>query len=404
MSELAQEPISAETTPAPDEGRPQKSRRDPSVRVDLVQTPADLEAFIRLPYRLYSGDPCFVPPLYMERRDFLDPKKNPFFDHAEVALFLARQGGKVVGRIAALVDRNYNAFHDTKVGWFGMYEAEDDDEIAEALFAEATAWVRSRGMLRILGPANFSSNHEWGLLVDGFDSPPVVMMPYNPRYYVRHLEEVLGLKKAKDLWAFWMPANVDPPEKVVRIAERVRAKEGIVVRPLDMGDFPNEVARIKEIYNSAWEKNWGFVPVTDKEFDHIAQSMKTLAVPDLLLVAEVKGEPVAFSMTIPDLNQALAKVGGRLTTFGLPIGLLKLLWYSRKINRGRLITLGVKEPYRKRGIDAILYLDTLRAARKLGYVGGEISWTLEDNLLVNRSIEMMGGKRYKTYRIYEAEV
>ncbi|HLV60985.1 MAG TPA: hypothetical protein VKY51_06230 [Fredinandcohnia sp.] len=404
MSELASEasPTESATGASPVE-RP-APRAGSCVRVELVTTPEDLDTFIRLPERLYAGDPNFVPPLYMERRDFLDPKKNPFFEHADVALFLAREGNRVVGRIAASIDRNYNAFHDVKVGWFGMYEAEDDDAIAEALFSEARKWVRARGMTQILGPANFTSNHDWGLLVEGFDAPPVVMMPYNPRYYVRHFEEVMGLSKAKDLWAFWMPANVDPPEKVVRIAEKVRAKEGIVVRPINLRDFDAEVARIKEIYNSAWEKNWGFVPVTDKEFNHIAKDMKTLAVPDLLLIAEVKGEPVAFSMTIPDLNQALAKVGGRLTTFGIPIGLVKLLWYMRKINRARLITLGVKEPYRKRGIDAILYLDTLRAARKLGYLGGEISWTLEDNVLVNRSIEMMGGKRYKTYRIYQAEV
>ena len=404
MSELAHEPTVNEGAENAPQVQTKKPRPASPVQVEEVTTREALDTFIRLPDRLYAGDPNYVPQLHMERRDFLDPQKNPFFEHADVALFLARQDGRVVGRISASVDRNYNAFHDVKVGWFGMYEAEDDDAIAEALFSEARAWVRAKGMTSILGPANFTSNHEWGLLVEGFDSPPTVMIPYNPRYYVRHFEEVMGLEKAKDLWAFWMPANVDPPEKVVRISEKVRAKEGIVVRPLNLRDFAGEVARIKEIYNSAWEKNWGFVPVTDKEFDHIAKDMKTLAVADLVLIAEVKGEPVAFSMTLPDLNQALAKVGGRLTTFGIPIGLAKFLWHMRKINRARLITLGVKEPYRKRGIDAILYLDTLRAARKLGYVGGEISWTLEDNLLVNRSIEMMGGKRYKTYRIYQAEV
>lgn len=382
---------------------PTPRRGSAAVRVERVTTPEQLEAFLELPYRLHKGDPNFVPPLYMERRDFLDPEKNPFFEHAEVLLFLAKQENRVVGRMAVVEDRNYNAFHDEKVGWFGMYEAEDDEEIASALFAEAKAWVRSRGLTSLQGPANFSSNHDWGLLVDGFDAPPVVSMPYNPPYYVRHLETV-GLSKVKDLFAFWMQADVDPPEKVVRIAEKVRAKEGIVVRPVNFKDFAAELERIKDIYNSAWEKNWGFVPVTEKEFYHIAKDMKTFAVQDLVLIAEVKGEPVAFSMTLPDLNQAIAKVGGRLTTFGLPIGLLKLLWNTRKIDRARLITLGVKEPYRKRGIDAILYLDTLRAAKKLGYKGGEISWTLEDNVLVNRSIEMMGGKRYKTYRVYGTEV
>lgn len=375
-----------------------------TVAVEAVAGERQRDEFLELPYRLHAGDPCFVPPLLMERRDFLDPRKNPFFKHATHELFLARRAGKVVGRIAACEDRNYNAFHDTRIGWFGFYEAIDDDEVAQALFEAARSWLRGRGLTLALGPANFTSNHDWGALVDGFDTPPLVMMTYNPRYYVRHFEEVLGLKREKDLYAWWMSAEVDPPEKVVRIAEKVRAKEGIVVRPVNVRDFAGETRRIKEIYNAAWEKNWGFVPFTDEEFEHTAKDLKLLAVPELLLLAEVDGDPVAFSMTLPDVNQALIKVGGRLTRFGVPIGLAKLLWYSKKIDRLRLVTLGIKEAYRKRGIDAVLYLETLRAARRLGYKGGEISWTLEDNVLVNRAIEMMGGHRYKTYRIYAAEV
>jgi len=375
-----------------------------TVTIERVTTPRQRDEFIGFPARIYAGDPNWVPPLLMERRDFFDQAKNPFYKHATAELFLARRDGELVGRIAACEDRNYNAFHGAKAGFFGFYEAVDDDEVARALFEAARSWIRSRGLTQMLGPCNFTSNHELGLLVEGFDSPPVVMMTYNPRYYIRHFEEVLGLKKAKDLWAWWLSAHVDPPERVVRIAEKVRAKEGIVVRPVNLKDFSAEARRIKEIYNSAWEKNWGFVPFTDEEFDHAAKDMKQLAVPDLVLVAEVQGEPVAFSLTLPDMNQALIHVGGKLTTFGIPIGLAKLLWHARKIDQLRLIMLGLKEQYRKRGIDAILYLDTLRAARKLGYKGGEISWTLEDNVLVNRAIEMMGGQHYKTYRIYEAEL
>ena len=389
----------AEKLNAPAEAKP-ASR----VKIERVTTRKQLDEFLELPYRVYAGDPNWVPPLLMERRDFLDPKKNPFFKHASTELFLARVDGKVEGRIAACEDRNYNAFHGSKVGFFGFYEAVDDDDVARALFLEARAWVRSRGLTEIVGPSSFTTNHEVGLLVDGFDSPPVVMMTYNPRYYIRHFEEVMGLKKAKDLFAWWLSAHVDPPERVVRIAEKVRAKEGVVIRPVNLREFTAEARRIKEIYNAAWEKNWGFVPFTDEEFDHAAKDMKQIAVPDLVLVAEVQGEPVAFSLTLPDLNQALIHVGGRLTTFGVPVGLGKLLWHSRKIDQLRLIILGIKEQYRKRGIDAILYLDTLRTARKLGYKGGEISWTLEDNVLVNRAIEMMGGKLYKTYRVYAAEV
>ena len=377
---------------------------DPSIRVDRVAGPADLRDFLALPRAVYAGDPSWVPPLEMERRDFLDPKRNPFFRHATAELFVARRGERVVGRVAAVEDRAYNQFHGTRVGHFGLYEAIDDDAVALALWDAASRWIRGRGLPRAIGPVNLSTNHDCGLLVDGFDAPPVVMTTYNPRYYVRHFEEVLGLPKAKDLWAWWMWADVDPPEKVVRIAEKIRAKEHVKVRPVDLSDFAAEARRIKEIYNAAWEKNWGFVPFSDEEFDHAAKDLKQLVVPDLLLLAEVNGEPAAFSMTLPDLNQALAKVGGRLTRYGLPVGLARLIWHSRKIDQLRLVTLGIKAPFRKRGLDAILYLDTLRAARRLGYRGGEISWTLEDNVLVNRAIETMGGKRTKTYRLYEAEV
>jgi predicted GNAT superfamily acetyltransferase len=378
--------------------------RDPSITVEPVRGNADRDAFLELPFRIYGGDASWVAPLVVERRDFLDPGLNPFFKHAPHELFLARRHGEVVGRIAAVEDKNYNAFHGTRIGYFGMYEAIDDPAVAWALMDAARAFIRSRGMTLMQGPFNLSSNHEMGLLVEGFDAPPVVMMTYNPRYYVRHFEQVLGLRKARDLWAWWLDAKIDPPERVVRIAEKVRAKEGVVVRPVNLDDFANEVRRIKDIYNEAWEKNWGFVPFTDEEFDHSAKDMKQIVVPDLVLMAEVNGDPVAFSLTLPDMNQALIHVGGRLTTLGMPVGLARLLYWQRRIDQLRLVILGIKEKYRKRGLDAILYLDTLRAARRLGYKGGEISWTLEDNVLVNRAIEMMGGKRYKTYRMYESEV
>lgn len=224
-------------------------------------------------------------------------------------------------------------------------------------------------------------------------------MSYNPRYYPA-LYEAAGFAKAKDLYAWELSSDVPPPEKVARIADKIRQRDGVVVRPVRLADFENEVRRIKDIYNAAWEKNWGFVPMTEREFDHMAREMKQLVVADLLLIAEVGGEPVAFSMTLPDANIALKAAGGRLTRFGLPIGLAKLVLAARKIKRLRLITLGIKEGFRKRGLDAILYLDTLRTAKRLGYTGGEISWTLEDNHLVNRAIESMGGRKYKTYRVY----
>ena len=388
-------------TPLPSDSTPPTSA---DVTVRPVESAHDLDLFVRLPAELHAGDPSFVPPLLMERKDFLNPRKNPFFDHAPHQLFLAWQRGRVVGRVAAVEDQDYNRFHDSDYGFFGMYEAVDDDEVARALFAAAKEWIRARGRKQLMGPMNLSTNHDFGLLIEGFEHRPAIMDPHYPRYYQRHFEELFGLRKAKDLWAWILSPSTDPDPKIVRIAQKVREKEGIVVRPVNLSDFTNEVRRIKEVYNAAWEKNWGFVPFTDAEFDHVAKDMKAFVRPELLLLAEVQGEPVAFAMTVPDVNQALAHVGGRLTTFGVPIGLAKLLWWSRKIDNLRLITLGVKQQYRKRGIDAILYLDSLLAARKLGFKSCDISWILEDNDLINRSIKLMGAKRYKTFRVYEDEV
>jgi GNAT superfamily N-acetyltransferase len=336
----------------------------------------------------------------MERRDFLNPKKNPFFEFGEVELFLARRGGQVVGRIAAVKDPHYNDFHGTKWGFFGLFECINDVGVARALLDTAERWARERGFDTLVGPMNFSTNADCGLLVEGFDKPPAILMTYNPPYYAT-LFEACGLAKAKDLWAWELSSSAEPPEKVVRIAEKIRVREGITVRHVKLDDFANEVKRIKTIYNAAWEKNWGFVPMTEAEFDHMAKEMKTVVRPELLLIAEVKGEPVAFSMTLPDANEALKAAKGRLTTFGLPIGLAKLVLASRRIRRLRLVTLGIKEGYRRRGLDAILYLDTIRTAKQLGYEGGEIGWTLEDNHLVNRAIESMGGQKSKTYRVYQ---
>ena len=370
------------------------------VQIQPVRGAVDREAFIRFPYALYRHDPLWVPPLEMERRDFLDPKKNPWFEFGEVELFLARREGQVVGRIAAVKDPRYNEYHGTTYGFFGLFDCVNEPGVARGLLDAASTWLRARGFTSVLGPASFSSNYEFGMLVEGFDSSPAVMMPYNPGYYPT-LMEACGFRKAKDLWAFELSASATPPEKVVRIAEKMRQREGITVRPVRMKELSQEIALIKDIYNAAWERNWGFVPMTDREFDHLARELKAIVRPELVLIAEVKGEPVAFSMTLPDANYALKAAGGRLTRYGLPIGLAKLVLASRRIDRLRLITLGIKEGYRRRGLDAILYLDTLRTAHRLGYRGGEISWTLEDNQLVNRAIESMGGQRSKTYRVYE---
>ncbi|OJT24415.1 N-acetyltransferase [Archangium sp. Cb G35] len=370
------------------------------VEVTPVRSPADRTAFIRLTYSIYKGDPNFVPHLEMERRDFMDPKKHPFFEFGEVEFFLARRAGKAVGRIAAVSNPRYNEFQGTNVGFFGLFECVNDAGVARALLEKAAEWLRAKGFTSVIGPMSYSTNGEVGLLIEGFNTPPAIMTTYNPPWYAA-LIEANGFTKAKDLYAWELSSSTPPPEKVARIAEKIRQREGVTVRPVNLKEFDAEVARVKTMYNAAWEKNWGFVPMTEHEFDHLARELKQMVRPELVLVAEVKGEPVGFALTIPDANEAIKAANGRLTTFGLPIGLAKLLLATRRIRRLRLVLLGTVEGYRRRGLDAILYLDTLNKARELGYEGGEISWTLEDNHLVNRAIESMGGKQSKRYRVYE---
>ena len=370
-----------------------------NLAVARVETKADREAFIRFQWEIYRGNPSWVPPLLMERRDFLNPKKNPFFKHADVELFLARRDGRVVGRIAAIEDRNYNKFHGTRICSWGLWEQVDDAAVADALFAKVREFGKARGLDSMLGPLNLSTNYDCGLLVDSFDRPPYLLMTYNPPWYERLLFGA-GHRKAKDLWAWDIDVKEPVPERITRLADRIRRREDLVVRPIELKDLHGEIDKIKRIYNEAWEKNWGAVPMTDDEFHHMAKDMKQLVEPSLFLMAEVKGEPVAFAMTLPDINRALAKIDGRL----FPFGLVKLLWHARKIKACRLIALGIRKEYRKRGIDAVLYHDTKVNAQKLGFTEGEVSWTLEDNDLINRAIESMGAKRSKTYRLYEANV
>jgi GNAT superfamily N-acetyltransferase len=379
----------------------QGARPDANVEVSRVQTGLEKDEFIRFQWKVYQGDMHWVAPLLMERREFLDPAKNPFFDHADVALFVARRDGEVVGRIAAVEDRNFNAFHSTRTAYFGLYESVNDVGVAAALFKAARDWARWRGLDTILGPMNLSTNYEVGLLVEGFDSDPYIQMTYNPRYY-GELFEACGLVKAKDLWAWERSARTAPPDRFLRIADKIKEHREITIRSANLKEFDAEVARIKDVYNAAWEQNWGFVPMTSAEFDKLARDLKQMIVPDLAVIAEHKGEPVAFSLTVPDYNQALKKLNGRLTTFGLPIGLAKLLWHARKIDKVRLIALGVKQGWRRRGLDAVLIVEAIRRADKLGYLGGEVSWTLEDNHLINGAIEASGCTRTKVYRVYEA--
>ncbi len=376
--------------------------RDSTIVVETVRRRTDLDAFIRYQLELYAGDPYFVPPIVAERRDFLDREKNPFFSHAEVELSVARRNGQIVGRIAAIDDALWNQFHNAETGFFGLFDAPDDPAVAAALLDRAAEFARSRGMKSLTGPVNISTNHECGVLVEGFDFPPAMMMPYNFRYYGALLER-WGLRKMKDLYAYDLSTALAPPEKVVRVAERLREQQGVRVRPIDLRQLPEEIRRLKSIYNAMMDPAWLFLPLNEEEFDGIVARLRPLVRvrPELCLIAEVRGEPVAFSITLPDANRAIQAAGGYLTHWGLPVGLARMAWAARKIERLRVLLFGIKPGFRRRGLDALLYLETLRTARRLGYDGAELGWVTEDNELMVRAIESMGARRYKTYRIYE---
>jgi len=368
----------------------------PNVHVTPVRNRQDLQYFLKLPWRIYQDNPVWVPPLLFDLKKLLDPDKHPFHQHAEVQYFLARRGEEVLGRIAAIVNHQYVQFHDEATGFFGFFESVEDERIASELLTAAEQWVSQRGMQRIRGPMNFSTNEECGLLVDGFQYPPTVMMPYNLPYAAQ-LIEAAGYTKAKDLLAYVLD-DAAPPERLVRGAVRLQQQHNITIRPINLRCFRQEVARMLEVYNSAWERNWGFVPMTKAEVESLARQLRWVGNPNLCLIAEIRGETVGFALALPDYNQALRYIDGRL----FPFGLLKLLWYRRKINAVRVLILGLKPGFRHMGIDAMLYLRLWQEAPKNGCTTWvECSWILEDNWAMRRGLERMGARVYKTYRIYE---
>lgn len=369
------------------------------VKIRKVENENDRMQFIKLPWQLYTEDKNWVPPLIFDVRKNLDPKRNPFFQHAEMDMFLAEKDGKLVGRIAAIKNDNHNNFHKDKAGFFGFFESIDDEEVSDLLLDTACEWVKNKGFNEILGPVNPSTNDECGLLIDGFDSPPVFLMTYNPKHYQAKIEG-FGFEKAKDLYAYYIPSEVINNRKVMdkleRMAELIKKRNDVTTHKLNMKDLPNEVRKIEEVYNSAWESNWGFVPITTAEFDYLAESLKMVVDPDLVMFAEVAGKPAGFTLSLPDFNQVLKKVNGRL----LPFGFLKILTGKKKIDFLRVIIMGVKPEYQKKAIDSVFYLETIKNGNKNGYTGAEISWVLEDNMPMRMTAEKLGAHIYKTYRIY----
>jgi GNAT superfamily N-acetyltransferase len=354
-----------------------------------------LAQFIELPYALYSQDPHFVPPLRRDEYRRFDRRHNPFLEHAELATWIACDGARVVGRIAAIDDRLHNEVHGEAVTWFGFFEAVDAS-VAHDLFAAVEAHARSRGSRSVRGPVNPSLHEAAGLLVGGYDSPPYALMPYNPPAYPAFLEQA-GYAKVKDLFAWDLDLSDPPPPRITRIAERLRRRYDIRVRPVDLKQFDAELETLKVIYRKAWEDNWGFVPPTDAEIRQLAVDLKPIADPELVLFAELNGRPVGCAVSIPDVNQVLKPMNGRL----LPFGLVHFLRRARLMTRVRMLLLGVLPEVRRMGLYPLLIAEARERTVRRGYVRAEVGWTLEDNHLVNAGIAAAGGRHYKTCRLYE---
>ena len=373
----------------------------PQIKVTQVGSRAERDAFIKFPWRIYANDPAWVPPLLLERKEFLNREKHPFYLHGNAALFLARSGGEIVGRIMASDDPSYNALQQTNVGCFGMFESIDDQDVANALFAAAADWLRRLGRDEIMGPIDYSTNYVCGLLIDGFQFPPMLLTSHNPSYY-RALIEGWGFGKAMDLYAWWFANPEEAANRLRRLAAALKKRREVTVtlRHGNLSDIAGEGRRLREIYNQAWQHNWGFVPFTEKEFEFMTHELKPILVPELVWLAEIQGEPVGFILCVPDINVALRKVDGRLTKFGLPIGLAKLLYYKSRIKTVRLVALGVVPKYRRHGVAEMLVLHIIEEAMiKRGLIG-ECSLILENNRMMNRFLEAIGAEKYKTYRIY----
>jgi len=372
-----------------------------TLQIVHVESGQALKQFINFPWSIYRDDPYWVPPLKSDVRELLSPK-HPFYAHAESKRFMAIRGGVPVGRIVAIINHRHNEFHSEKAGFFGFFESVDNQETADALLNAAEQWILEKGMDKVLGPVNPSTNEECGLLVHNYLSPPFVMMTYNPPYY-RELLERAGYEKAKDLYAYWYHVGRELPDRLKRIVKKVKEREkGLMVRPLDKSRFNSELEVVRLVYNEAWEKNWGFVPMTDAEINHMAKKLKPLVVPSLVNLAFVDDEPAGFVMGLPDYNHVLKILNG---TIANPYRTVKALLAGKKLRSGRCLTVGVREKFRKRGIESLLFAMTWQGGIDMNYRYGELSWVLEDNqAMIDGATRVFSAENYKTYRIYQKQL
>ncbi len=366
------------------------------LQIRPVHSKAELDAFIKLPFRLYRDESRWVPPLIAERRRFLDRRRNPFFEHARAEYFLAWRDGRPVGRITAQVDDNLQAFQRNAWGFFGFFESEDDPEVAAALLGAAREWLRREGCDHMVGPCDFTTNDPCGILIEGFERIPLILQPWTPRHYPALLEGA-GLAKARDLYMWEI--HISDREKVhpaIFAAADSIGDAGITVRNMRKHDLEAEVARFIDVYHSAWQDNWGFVPLTDSEVRHYVKEIRPVLAEDWAWVAEKDGQTVGAAVTLPDYNQVLKHLNGRL----LPWGWIRALYWRRRISRVRQFALGVKPEFQKSGIAARLYTVHFEAAEKTGIHLAELGWILEDNP-INHALEGLNGRIVRRYRIYE---
>jgi len=368
----------------------------------ITITPAankdDIKAFIRFPWTVYRGNPAWVPPLVADQGKFFDRAANPFFEHARAQFFLATRDNEVVGRIAAHVDDNHNRFQEERCGFFGFFECVDDQAVANALFDAAKAWIKQQGMDTMRGPFNFTTNDTAGLLIDAFDSPPVIEMTFNPPYYPK-LYEGYGLHKAMDLYAYYFDVEKMDHERLAMLGRRVERK-GITFRSINIKKFEDEVKIFKEVYNQAWAKNWGFIPLTESEIEHLAKNFKDIIDPEFVIFAFDGAKPVGALWALPDYNILIKNFGGKMG----PWQILQFLLKKGSIKHARVMTAGVINDYRQRGIEAGLVARVFENGVRKGYRSGELSWVLENNVMMNRLAEAVGARVYKTYRVYETKV
>lgn len=374
------------------------------ITISKVLTKKDLMRFIKLPFKLYKNDPYWVAPLILDQKIFFNPKKNPYYEHSEVQLFLAWKNKKVVGRISAHTNTQHNKFHEDKVGFFGFFESINDQTVANKLFSAASNWLESKHMDTMRGPMNFSTNHECGLLVDGFDSSPFIMMNHNPPEYQK-LYEQAGLVKEMDLLAYLIPRK-PTPDRLVKVVDKLQKRGRFEVRELsskNKKELRKDLETVFNVYSKAWEKNWGFVPATKKEFDHEIDQVINIVRPEFFYLAYVDDEPAGFYVALPDYNQILKKMKGRL----FPFGIFHVLLGRNKITAMRVITMGVIKEYQNRGIDTVFYTKNFIIANnhpKLDIKNAEMSWILESNVMMNRIASNLGGDAYKRYRVYDKRI